>query len=108
MVELTALAGCTVQVRLTRVYVGTFCTSLDMAGFSLSLMATNPQLLARLDAPAQVGCQGWAARALKAFAASPDGSQLSALSIGPLQGLFRHENVQWTCHLVANKSSTQR
>ena len=42
------------QVNVGRVYVGTFCTSLDMAGFSLTLQRLTSARRARLDAPAQV------------------------------------------------------
>lgn len=36
-----------------RVYVGSFMTSLDMAGFSLSLLLLDDARLAALDAPTQ-------------------------------------------------------
>ncbi|KAK1287392.1 putative 3,4-dihydroxy-2-butanone kinase [Acorus calamus] len=34
-----------------RVYTGSFLTSLDMAGFSISLMKADTEILQRLDAP---------------------------------------------------------
>ncbi|KAG4381684.1 hypothetical protein GLYMA_15G201250v4 [Glycine max] len=34
-----------------RVYTGSFMTSLDMAGFSISIMKADPVILQRLDAP---------------------------------------------------------
>ncbi|KAF6150762.1 hypothetical protein GIB67_020845 [Kingdonia uniflora] len=36
-----------------RVYTGSFMTSLDMAGFSISIMKADPEILHRLDAPTQ-------------------------------------------------------
>ena len=41
------------QVTVARVYVGPFMTSLDMAGFSLSLLLLNDARIAALDAPTQ-------------------------------------------------------
>ncbi|KAF3320529.1 putative 3,4-dihydroxy-2-butanone kinase isoform X1 [Carex littledalei] len=38
-------------VAVDRVYTGSFMTSLDMAGFSITLMKSNPSILERLDAP---------------------------------------------------------
>ena len=43
------------QARLERLWVGTFMTSLDMHGLSLSLMKLDDELMALLDAPAEVG-----------------------------------------------------
>ncbi|KAK9798144.1 hypothetical protein WJX73_008523 [Symbiochloris irregularis] len=45
------------KVTVVRTFVGTFCTSLDMAGFSMSLQSLTQQRLERLDAPAQA--PGW-------------------------------------------------
>ena len=42
------------QVEVARVYVGTFMTSLDMAGFSLSVCVLDDQRIAALDAETQV------------------------------------------------------
>ena len=42
------------QVIVTRVYVGTFMTALDMAGFSLSVCILDDQRIAALDADTQV------------------------------------------------------
>lgn len=41
------------QGRLERLWVGTFMTSLDMHGLSLTLMKLDDELLGLLDAPAQ-------------------------------------------------------
>ncbi|KAG0476310.1 hypothetical protein HPP92_012726 [Vanilla planifolia] len=46
-----------------RVYTGSFMTSLDMAGFSISIMRADPKILQRLDAPTKspfwpVGVEG--------------------------------------------------
>ncbi|XP_039144765.1 putative 3,4-dihydroxy-2-butanone kinase isoform X1 [Dioscorea cayenensis subsp. rotundata] len=46
-----------------RVYTGSFMTSLDMAGFSISIMKSEPSILDRLDAPTKapywpVGVEG--------------------------------------------------
>lgn len=41
------------QLVVERMYVGPFMTSLDMAGFSLTLMRLDDRLLAALDAPTQ-------------------------------------------------------
>ena len=41
------------QVAVARVYVGPFMTSLDMAGFSLSLLLLDNARTAALDAPTQ-------------------------------------------------------
>lgn len=46
-----------------RVYTGSFMTSLDMAGFSISIMKADPAILLRLDAPTRapswpVGAEG--------------------------------------------------
>ncbi|MQL98681.1 hypothetical protein Taro_031392 [Colocasia esculenta] len=38
-------------IAVERVYTGSFMTSLDMAGFSISLMKVNSEILERLDAP---------------------------------------------------------
>ncbi|KAJ4755687.1 Dihydroxyacetone kinase [Rhynchospora pubera] len=38
-------------VAVDRVYTGSFMTSLDMAGFSITLMKSDPLILDRLDAP---------------------------------------------------------
>lgn len=65
---MTSLANCKVsvlrfarfaplQARLERVWVGTFMTSLDMRGLSLSLIRLNDGLTKLLDAPAKV--VGW-------------------------------------------------
>ena len=43
------------QVEVARVYVGTFMTSLDMSGFSLSVCALDDERAAALDADTQVG-----------------------------------------------------
>lgn len=42
------------QVRVVRLYVGAFFTSLDMQGASISLLPVHHQRLAWLDAPTQV------------------------------------------------------
>ena len=42
------------QVEVARVYVGTFMTSLDMAGFSLSVLLLDDERVAALDADTQV------------------------------------------------------
>ncbi|KAL3512483.1 hypothetical protein ACH5RR_025200 [Cinchona calisaya] len=39
-----------------RVYTGSFMTSLDMAGFSISVMKANDEILLRLDAPTKAPC----------------------------------------------------
>ena len=39
---------------MTRSYVGEYCTSLDMAGASLTLVKLDDELNALLDAPAEV------------------------------------------------------
>ncbi len=44
-------------VRVERLYVGNYMTSLDMKGYSLSLLPLDDQLLQRLDAPADAS--GW-------------------------------------------------
>ncbi|KAG6526177.1 hypothetical protein ZIOFF_016154 [Zingiber officinale] len=41
---------------IDRVYTGSFMTSLDMAGFSISIMKADPAILARLDAPTRAPC----------------------------------------------------
>ncbi|KAJ3672875.1 hypothetical protein LUZ60_006249 [Juncus effusus] len=50
-------------VAVDRVYTGSFMTSLDMAGFSITLMKSEPTILERLDAPTKapnwpVGAEG--------------------------------------------------
>ena len=45
----------TCRLRIARSYVGTFMTSLDMHGFSLTLMELNERRKTFLDAPTQVG-----------------------------------------------------
>ena len=45
----------TCRLRIARSYVGTFMTSLDMHGFSLTLMELNEHRKTFLDAPTQVG-----------------------------------------------------
>ncbi|XP_020104130.1 putative 3,4-dihydroxy-2-butanone kinase [Ananas comosus] len=50
-------------VAVDRVYTGTFMTSLDMAGFSISIMKSDEDILQRLDAPTKapywpVGVEG--------------------------------------------------
>ena len=42
------------QVEVARVYVGTFMTSLDMAGFSLTVLVLDDERVAALDADTQV------------------------------------------------------
>ena len=42
------------QVNIVRLLVGTFMTSLDMAGVSITLWPVNHKQLERLDAPSQV------------------------------------------------------
>ncbi|ESW24627.1 hypothetical protein PHAVU_004G146300 [Phaseolus vulgaris] len=56
--ELMITAGKTVPklqlehgLAVDRVYTGSFMTSLDMAGFSISIMKADPAILQRLDAP---------------------------------------------------------
>ncbi|RZC02370.1 putative 3,4-dihydroxy-2-butanone kinase isoform D [Glycine soja] len=56
--ELMIIAGKTVPklqlehgLAVDRVYTGSFMTSLDMAGFSISIMKADPVILQRLDAP---------------------------------------------------------
>ncbi|XP_078440913.1 putative 3,4-dihydroxy-2-butanone kinase [Wolffia australiana] len=44
-------------VAVERVYTGSFMTSLDMAGFSITVMKANPEILQRLDAP--TGAPNW-------------------------------------------------
>ncbi|XP_071901961.1 putative 3,4-dihydroxy-2-butanone kinase isoform X2 [Coffea arabica] len=39
-----------------RVYTGSFMTSLDMAGFSITVMKANEEILNRLDAPTKAPC----------------------------------------------------
>ena len=41
-------------LKVTRNYVGEYCTSLEMAGFSLTLVKLDPQLEALLAAPAEI------------------------------------------------------
>jgi len=47
-----------VQLKVVRLYVGTFFTSLDMQGASISIMPLDSRRLEWLDAPTQVlfGC----------------------------------------------------
>lgn len=58
MMELMIAAGKAVPqlqvehgLAVDRVYTGSFMTSLDMAGFSISIMKADPAILQRLDAP---------------------------------------------------------
>ncbi|URD76487.1 3,4-dihydroxy-2-butanone kinase [Musa troglodytarum] len=58
MMELMIAAGKAVPqlqvehgLAIDRVYTGSFMTSLDMAGFSISIMKAEPAILQRLDAP---------------------------------------------------------
>ena len=44
-----------VQLKVVRLFVGSFFTSLDMQGASISLLPVDADRLARLDAPTQVG-----------------------------------------------------
>jgi dihydroxyacetone kinase-like protein len=39
---------------IVRNYVGNYCTSLEMAGFSLTLVKLDPELERLLDAPAEI------------------------------------------------------
>jgi len=41
-------------MKIKRNYVGEYCTSLEMAGFSLTLVKLDPELEALLDAPAEI------------------------------------------------------
>lgn len=41
------------QVKVVRLYVGSFFTSLNMQGASVSLLSVDPDRLARLDSPTQ-------------------------------------------------------
>jgi dihydroxyacetone kinase-like protein len=41
-------------IEVTRSYVGEYCTSLDMAGVSLTLVRLDAELNELLDAPAEV------------------------------------------------------
>ncbi|MEJ2601226.1 MAG: dihydroxyacetone kinase subunit DhaK [Anaerolineales bacterium] len=41
-------------LKIKRNYVGEYCTSLEMAGFSLTLVKLDPELEALLDAPAEI------------------------------------------------------
>jgi dihydroxyacetone kinase-like protein len=41
-------------INVTRSYVGEYCTSLDMAGASLTLVKLDDELNALFDAPAEV------------------------------------------------------
>ena len=41
-------------MKIKRNYVGEYCTSLEMAGFSLTLVKLDPELEAHLDAPAEI------------------------------------------------------
>ena len=43
-----------VQLKVVRLYVGSFFTSLDMKGCSITLLPLDAQRLARLDASTQV------------------------------------------------------
>ncbi|KAJ3672876.1 hypothetical protein LUZ60_006250 [Juncus effusus] len=43
-------------ISVDRVYTGSFMTSLDMAGFSITLMKSEPEILKRLDAPTKAPC----------------------------------------------------
>jgi dihydroxyacetone kinase-like protein len=58
--ELYLLYGCAHQqiekrgMRIKRNYVGEYCTSLEMAGFSLTLVKLDPELEALLAAPAEI------------------------------------------------------
>ncbi|KAL9688582.1 hypothetical protein QQ045_033005 [Rhodiola kirilowii] len=70
LMELMITAGKTVPLMqlnhglaVDRVYTGSFMTSLDMAGFSISIMKADEKILRRLDAPTRapswpVGVQG--------------------------------------------------
>lgn len=44
---------CAMQLAVARVFVGSFMTSLNMAGFSLSLLLLDDARTAALDAPTQ-------------------------------------------------------
>lgn len=48
------LHAMSLQVEVARVYVGTFMTSLDMSGFSLSVCSLDDERTAALDADTQV------------------------------------------------------
>ena len=48
------LHAMSLQVEVVRVYVGTFMTSLDMSGFSLSVCSVDDERTAALDADTQV------------------------------------------------------
>ena len=52
---LAAISTAAVQVEVARVYVGTFMTSLDMSGFSLSVCTLDDERTAALDADTEVG-----------------------------------------------------
>ena len=41
-------------LKIKRNYVGEYCTSLEMAGFSLTLVRLDPELEALLAAPAEI------------------------------------------------------
>ena len=41
-------------IKVGRSYVGEYCTSLDMAGCSLTLVKLDDELIALLEAPAEV------------------------------------------------------
>lgn len=43
------------QVKVVRLYVGSFFTSLDMQGASISLLPLDSARLAKLDSPTQAG-----------------------------------------------------
>jgi dihydroxyacetone kinase-like protein len=42
-------------ITVAKSYVGEYCTSLDMAGFSLTLVKLDSEIEALLDAPAEIG-----------------------------------------------------
>lgn len=44
------------KMNVVRLYVGTFFTSLNMKGASLTLLPVDPRILARLDSPTQAPC----------------------------------------------------
>ena len=47
---------CVAKVKVVRLLVGTFMTSLDMAGVSITIWPVTSKQLERLDAPSQVWC----------------------------------------------------
>jgi hypothetical protein len=62
---------------VVRNYVGEYCTSLEMAGFSLTLIRLDDELTRLLDAPAEIAWRGLLRRA-KTYASSITQRNLTA------------------------------